>query len=411
MCRRLYPIVIMTLGALLVLSACIPQDADLPTLADIDVIANATALQLTQDAPTPTDTPVRLELPPTFTPTPTDVPTATPLPSPTPRPTGGATGTIYYTYNGDSVAVATLDGLTNDILITLGVNVPITHLTLAPDGQSFAYVAPDGDAREVFVSNLSATNIQRVTCLNYRHIEDITWTPDSQSLTVLASPNQGDPRNIYLANVRGNVTCPAGNQQRRIVEVNTPRAQGLTWHPADQRLFFSTGDFIAVHDMPTGVTTPYTRGVQDFSPVHSPTTDRLAYLATLPDNRGRMGGALVIIEDTTFIPDTPRTSRATPYNANRLTWSPDGSLLLVMTPNRLILIGASVLRDIEGIPLDNPNATFSPDSRYIAFSARDATNDAEQIFIHDIRTQRSTALTDHPIGEVGAILWSQGDLP
>jgi Tol biopolymer transport system component len=414
--RKITFFTLASLALSLIATACGgASDDTLPTVANLDAIASATAEYATLNPPTATNTPIRSTLPPTFTPTPSQTPTQTPVPTSTSASSMGAEGAIYYLYNGDSIAVATTDGLTRDIFITVGIGVPIGELTLSPDGQYLAYVAPgNGRANEIYISNLDATYNQRITCLGFEHIKDVIWKPDSASLTFMASPMLGEALNIYQADVAGSIDCPTGNNQRLLVPLGLPDARGLAWNLTGDLLFYGFRAPLFVYDTTADTSVRYTfdTGVgPDFSPVHSPTDDRLAYLASLRDSQGQLGGALAFIEDTTFVPESPRPARAEPYSATSLSWRADGQALLMTTTTRVVIIGMNgTIRDVSEQALSSPEAVFSPDGRYIAYTAPDPETQVEQIYIYDTVTQESDALTDNPSGTITNLVWAEVDL-
>jgi hypothetical protein len=114
--RKITFFTLASLALSLIATACGgASDDTLPTVAKFRCDASATAEYATLNPPTATNTPIRSTLPPTLhTNTQPDAHT-TPVPTSTSASSMGAEGAIYYLYNGDSIAVATTDGLTRDI--------------------------------------------------------------------------------------------------------------------------------------------------------------------------------------------------------------------------------------------------------------------------------------------------------
>lgn len=398
---------------LVALAACQPQADVLPTLIDLEAIGAATAEAQTAMAPTATATRLIATLPPTFTPT--DEPTATPEPavlaSSTP-PGFSADGRILYIYNGDSIVMITADGARTELIVTFGVGQPLRELALSPDGQYLAFTGPgNGLAREVFISNLDGTYLQRITCLNYQDIADVTWTPDSTGLVFFGAAIEGGARDVIAVNIAGATDCPAGNSQRVLIPLGTDDARGLTFNRAGTLLFYGLRNPLFAYDVATGESTRYTfdtRVGPDFSPAQNPVSDRLAYLATLEDSQRGRGGALVIIEDSSFAPERPFAQRATPYLARRVLWSPRGDILLLLIPDNVILISnTGTISTVSDMPLVLPYAAMSPDSSQVAYTTVDG-NGIVQIYLRNLRSGAVRQLTAHPEGTATDLIWVAG---
>ena len=144
---------------LLALAACQEEDGEalvVPTQFDLAMAQTsdaATAIyEATLYAPTPVPTSVRPTLPPTYTlvSTPTEM-TPTVLPETAPE-SDDTSGSIYFVYNNDSIIAVSGDGLRAEFIYTVGMGIPIEHLTPSPDGEFLAFVAPgSGSAREVWI--------------------------------------------------------------------------------------------------------------------------------------------------------------------------------------------------------------------------------------------------------------------
>jgi len=399
----------------LAIVACQPTTEEaLPTQIDLDAISTENAIGTLTALPTVTST-SRPTLPPTFTPTAiltqTPEPTATSIP-PTSEQSqlGNITGNIYYVYNGDSIAVARADGSLNDIILTFGVGMQISDLTLSPDGSLIAFIGPgSGIAREVYVTNSTGGYLQQISCLDFRDVRDLVWTNDGASLTFIAAPEQNMPANIFSANVDGANDCPSGNNQVELVSVNSTDLIGLAWNADNSILFYGSNEALQAYDVTLDTSIQFTNssGIgPDFSVTHSPLEDRLAYLKTLQDRTGQIGGAVTLIQDTTFIPDRPYGITGTPYNATSISWSSQGDYLLILTQDDVIISQAQTgsITTLTNGALTSPTASISPSSEYVAYTTID-TNGIEQISIYDIDTQNVTMLTSNPEGMIDEILW------
>ncbi len=402
---------------LCVLTACQTSPTQpLPTLVNLDAIATQTALA---NIPTATNTRLVPTLLPTFTPTtpPTLEPTITPVPA-TPTPPGfSATGRLYYIYNQDAIAVINGDGTEGKILVSFGVGRPITDLTVSPDNQLLAYVAPgSGSAREVYISNLDGTYTQQVSCLGFNDVRYVTWTPDSQSLAFFAAGLLGQPGDLYLASYIGANDCPAGNNQRVIVPFQSPDIRGLTFNQAGTILFYAGGgkDLFA-WDLTSGrrAIMAYSGGYEgNFAPIHNPTSNQLAFLNGGQYDGQYLLGSTNLIDNTESIPDNPASSRASLEAAWDLIWSRDGTLLLAAGKDTLVysdFVTNQVKRVMTEIPLNFPQAVIRPDKQEMAFTAVDPETGIQQIFGYDLQTSTTRPITAHPEGSITDVVWLEGN--
>jgi hypothetical protein len=388
----------------------------LPTLVSLEAIATQTAIA---NIPTATNTRRAPPLPPTFTPTipPTVEATTTPVP-PTPTPPGfSATGRLFYIYNQDAIAVINGDGTAGKILVSFGVGQPITDLTVSPDRQLLAYVAPgSGSAREVYISSLDGTYTQQVSCLGYNDVRYVTWTPDSQTLAFFAAGLPGQPGDLYMASYIGANECPTGNNQRVIVPFQSPDIRGLTFNQAGSILFYAGGGKeLFAWDLSTGqrAIMAYSGGYEgNFAPAHSPTTNQLAFLNGGQYDGQYLMGATNIIDKTETMPESPSSSRASLQAAWRLYWSLDGALLLAAGKDTLVYADFTtnqIKQVVTDIPLSFPDAAIRPDKQAVAFTALDPKTGIPQIFGYDFQTTLTHPITAHPEGSITNIAWLEGN--
>jgi hypothetical protein len=393
---------VMLIVLIVLLAACQGPEEPLPTLAEVDAI-------LTDIAPSPTRT-----LPPTFTPTdtPTPEPTFTPVPTLALDDSANDPGWLYYIYNGDSIARITGEGQSSEIVVTFGVDQPISDLTISPDETLLAYVGPAGGGiREVYVSSLDGTYTQKISCLRYPDVREPLWTPDGQALVFLASATPNGPRDVYIANFIGSNECPTGNNQRLLVPLASANLRDLTISPDGERLFYSNGGIYLfyVHETvaPFQLTLPSGFG-PDFSPKHSPVdNNRLFYLRSARDQTtGEQGGALVLLTDTTTIPEQPISLLGAPFYADRLVWKSDGTALYMASSDELWDVNprnGSAGSLIKGL-LMSPEIAASPVSSRVAFSASDS-NGVHQIFVFDPDSASRQPITAHPEGTIADLHW------
>lgn len=388
-----------------------------PSVADTSSPSEDMTPSVVSATQTATPRPTRSSnLPPTFTPTPSETPDAvavTDLPSPTPQGYNQR-GLIYYLYNGDSVAQVNGDGTNNDIFLTFGVGLPLSDLRLAPDESLLSFVAPGGgSAREVYVSTLDGSYVQQVSCLGYSQVLAPIWTPDSQSLTFYAAQLPTSSGNIFSANVAGSGNCPQDNNQRILLEIQSPDYRDAAYNLPGTYLFYAGGGLpvyaldmstldrsVLVHDLGFG---------PNFRVAHHPTENRLAVLMTQFDREtGERPGALVLVNDTLTLPEDGIRSEGVNYAARDIRWSPQGTYLLVVSEDNLYYLEDQRVNVVFDTPLDATtapeDAVFSFDETQIAYTMRDA-NGVEQIFVYDLAAGTTTQLTFNPEGTIEDLLW------
>lgn len=399
------------------LASCQPTgQAVIPTAFDLNAIATqdaaTAAAHATANAPTATPTRSIPTLPPTFTPT--IPPTATPpeagaLPSPTP-PGFSAAGTIYYIFNGDSIAALAGDGSREELIAVGG---PYTDLVASPDGELLLYVAPVGPAREVFVISRDGTYVQQVSCIGLAHVVHPTWSPDGQFVAFAAAPAPGAALNVYVAGVFGANNCPTGNQQRFVALVSNPNGGYPAWSADGSKLFYSDGP---VHGIELATNTDYALTEPsgfgpDYALTHTPVGSWLAYLRANRDlETGQTGGQLFYF-DTRNIRGAVLEQGGANYFAQELRWSADGEYLLVMTGNSILVFSpdsGSSLPLVAGTVF-LPEAAFSPDSQQVAYvSAGSGDTTVPQVFTIDRTGGTPRQLTTHTEGTINSLNWLEG---
>lgn len=378
-----------------------------PTLT-LDALATAEAAEANA---TPT-TSRRPTLPPTFTPTASPAPTLDPA-TPTPENFNPA-GTLFYIYNGDSIAAASGDGSFNDIIVTFGVGQAITDLALSPDEQLLAYVAPgSGSAREVFISNRDGTYQQKISCLGLSQLYNPTWSPDGATLVFYGERTPDGPRTVYLADVAGSNNCPAANNQRPLAQTDSDSVTGLAWTRGGSSVFYSqpaiyrldlTEDIAPILYATGGLGAPTELEI-------SPVDQRMIYLKpALNRVNNRVAGDLVVIQN--YLDEPPPQLYGTfafPIGARTLAWSRDARFILATTRDSVLLVEGIAYTDqvlVDDLPRP-PSAAFSPDAREVAYTDLDA-NGVPQIFILGRTGGQVRQLTRNPEGSIDALIWAEG---
>jgi hypothetical protein len=409
--KRLILLMMMLAGV----SACQPQaEQALPTAISLELVGTQNAQSATENAPPPTAT--SRSLPPTFTPTAEQPPTLEPTNPPTPTPPGfSGSGTIYYIYNGDSIAAVNADGTNNNIIITFGVGIPITDLTLSNNGELLAYVAPgSGSAREVYISSRDGSYTQAVSCLGMSDVKYVSWMADNEHLLFFAATTAGVPGDIYMVSYVGANTCPTGNAQQIVIPFQSNDIRGITSNRQGTIIYYTGGgDALYAWELATGnrrqVT--YASGFgKDTSPVASPTDDRLVYLRFMRNPDGLTGNEVVTLVSTNRLPRETLNPSGAFIQALTAAWSADGTAVVITTASKVYLFDfsdGSIAPLFEQI-LVAPDAAARPDAREIAYTNINATG-VEQIFVYNREEQTSRQLTDNPEGTISNLVWG-GDV-
>jgi len=390
---------------IMLLTACSGPPVELPTQVSLVDAAAAAAETATANAPTATPTSRIPTLPPTFTPT--DEPTATNTPLPTvPAPRPGRVGEVIMIANGG--AIVSVDVAAGNTEVLHAQAGGLRALAASPDGSQLAYLAPVEAATEVFVISRAQPVPRQLSCLGLPNLRDPTWTPDGSALTIYAVPAPEQPGGIYRIGLDN--ACPVADEQALLVDVQSEDWRGMAWNQAGDLLFYAVGERpIYAYSLSDQVSVPVTLPSgfgPDFAPRHNPDGDQLAYLGTMRDPVSRaLGGALHFIDDTTAMPE-PIGRMGTPYNAEDLRWSGDGSALVLLTPDNLALIDLRTLSTefLFNTPRLILDVIFSPDSAALAYAALDERAIA-QVYHIDLVSGRQTQLTNNSVGTINSLVW------
>ncbi len=393
-------------GLLVALSACQSSQV-LPTVVNVQGVQTAAA-QTQVARPTATATPTKLnQLPPTFTPTPSETAQATVTPVPL-----RSAGRIYYLYNDDSIATVNANGTDNAIVVTLGVGKSISEYAVSPDHTRLAFVAPGaGSGREVYTSDISGANVQKLSCLGFSDVRSLVWTPDGQQILFFAAPAAGASGDIYIMQSTNGQGCPNGNSQRVLAPLQAVDFRAMTLNRSGSLLFYAGGGTsIYIWDMQTNAR--YLASGEpaygpDSFPRQNPATDTLAFLRQ-SGSGSQTAGNLILLTDSTRAPAAPSQSAGEPYEALDLRWSQDGSLLLMMKAAGILVFDTSE-NSLIPLPLTGlrlPEAAAANRSA-IAYTAYDAKN-VIQIYIYDLAQEKPRQVTTNPDGTIRSITWVEG---
>lgn len=389
---------------LFLLAACQAQTGQetIPTLITLNPATAAPKVKPTAANRLPT-------LPPTWTPSPLPTLAATATSAATPT-ANISQGTLFFIFNGDSIARLTPDGAAEDLIRVGGAPA---DLTAAPDGSLLAYTAQgSGSAREVFVTSPDGIYTQQVSCLGFARVLKPAWSFDSRTLAFAASQTSDGPLGIYTANVAGSGQCPAGNNQRQVTQLDDNQLDSIAWSPAGDWLFFSHGAISATSLTDDTVYLdwiPATGYGPNLSPAHSPVGDTLAYLKADRNNRtGQVGGTIFTVS-TASMAAPPQEFRGAQLLAHRLQYSRDGRFMLVATERDVWVQDGktgSSLPVVEGRRFD-PQPVFSLDAVLIAFvdGGRDRLT-VPQVFVVSRTGGSPTQITFHQEGTINDLVWS-----
>jgi len=402
-----------------VLVGCQQQnDAPLPTVVDLEATNQALSASQTETASAPTPTSLRPTLPPTFTPTTEILPSETPIPtldpniSPTPEGYQ-KDGTIYYNYNGDSIARVLPDGSLNEIIIIFGIDQPITDLTASPDEQLLAFVAPSsGSAREVWVSNRDGTYRQQVSCLGFAEVRSPSFAPDNNRIAFFAAPLATTNMNLYVADFAGSNDCPAGNNQQLLQSLETTRTGDIAWNASGDLIYYNA-DGTFVYDFATDesyiISTTSGFGT-DFNATYNLATDQLLYLrATRNLTTGEEGGAIMLVNDADTLKDSYAINPIQVY-AQSMEWGDDSESVLYATHTEIIYY--DLLRNSRIVlqtNLSDPLVTFAPNYKNYVYTIVDPDTNVQQLQVANRLDERDTRqITFNPEGTIQSVLWLEG---
>lgn len=407
---------------ILILVACQPEEEILPTLVDLEatnqaqaIIQTEAAIAQEETALAPTATSLRPTLPPTFTPTP-DIEPLLPTINPaiTSTPEGySRDGTIYYNYNGDSIARIFPDGTGNEIILTFGVDQPITDLTASPDGELLAFVAASsGSAREVWVTNRDGSYLQQVSCLGFGEVRSPSFAPDSNRIAFFAAPLATTEMALYVVDFIGSNDCPTGNNQQILFPLSTTLTGDIAWNASSDMIYYNAAGTY-VYDFATQavyVISGEAGFASDFAANYHIPTNQMAYLRYQRNlSTGEEGGSLIVIDDA----DDFRAEyvlNELSILAFQLDWGKNGESLLYATKDSIIsydLGRRSTIVLKEG--LSNPLLAYAPNREVFVYTAIDPETNVIQLYRRNrIDSREEAKITNNPEGHITSVLWLEG---
>ncbi len=406
---------------LLVSAACQPAGSDaLPTLIDLNALATQTAAAITPDAnvptitPTPTTIPTRITpatLPPAWTAAPT-VAQTTALPVTPAQQQINATGTIFYIYNSDSIAMLDVASASEELILATGSP---GSLRVAPDERSLAYVAQgSGSARELYV--MSRTNfdcVQAITSLGQARLIAPAWSADSKRLAFAASQTTTGRLSIYTVEQIGIGDCPAWGNVQRVADTDFDIVLDIAWNPDATRLVFSSGLIYGVdlgeRRLLGPLTSPGGFG-PDYGSVFYPGSNTVYFLRTDTDlNSSDVGGRLAYFDFSVIPKQSPFDAiTSTPLFALEMQFSRDGRYLVAGGTDRILVQDMDIQ---TAAPIVNqtkfpPQPVFNPDASFIAYlDSPDGPRPVPQIYIVTRSGNQPRPLTAHTEGNISDLNW------
>ncbi len=415
-----------TLFLLFLLAACNQSAEVLPTAIDLNAISTndaATRLALTEVAANATatrDAEATRNAPPTLPPTwtPAAPPTEPPAQAtPVPLTVAAATGTLYYIFNADSIALLFADGSHEELILTGGAPA---DLVLSPDEQWLAFTRQVSDAvREVFVMSIKTEGVpadqqyqlRQISCLGFANVVYPTWSADSRTVAFAASKSANDPLGIYTSENNGQ--CPDTNHQRGVVQTQFKSITGMVWNPNGTHLYLTSGTVYGV-DVATGtllppLTQPTGYGPDSY-PVYRPNGAALFYLKTdLDDQTGIKSGVLSQV-DTTQVETFPlQELRGTMLFAQQFQFSHDGRLLVAAGLQDAYVQNMDVGSAVKVVAEAKfpPQAIFSPDAERVAYvDAGAGANLIQQVWLVNRRGTNRQQITRHIEGTISNLNWA-----
>jgi hypothetical protein len=419
--------ILLALTALLLfLTGCdTPPDAGqpLPTLMDLNSLATQTAVAVTavaesQIAATTTRIALStLEAPPTLPPTwtlspvPVQNTAATPQANVSPVPAQPQTaGTLYYIYNGDSIAAQAADGSFTELVLAAGAP---TDLALSPNGRVLAYAAQgSGTARAVYIMDADSAAPQRytpipVTCQPFARIQSMAWSADGTFVAFAAAVNAGEPLAIYAVQVAGG--CP--DRERQLTPPQFPFVAGTSIRSDGQWVAFASESMYMVNFQQQLLNISYNTGYgPDFGPRFRPGSTELYYIkTTLDEQDNNLGGRLALVDTADPTQDLRlQESRGLFFSGTHLDWDSSGDFLLLggTSDVQLQTISTGVARTLV---LDSdfpPQPVFSPDASAIAYIAANRGQPQQQIFIVSRTGENPQQITRLTEGSILNLVWS-----
>ena len=280
-------------------------------------------------------------------------------------------------------------------LLTADPNVQLRSCSWSPDGSRIAYFTtrrddvgmmnkyPIPQHSPLYVVEVAGKGPKRV--LNYP-VSSFGWSPDGRKLVVVSAyedPAHSDSA-IYVIDLQT-------GEQRRMTSFG--KNCSAAWSPDGTHLALSLGDNLT-SDVYITTLDAHGRRITDsqtiaITPVWSPNGKKIAY-TVMPAPGKESSDAGVYIVDA----DGSQKKRVTGLSTYGVSWSPDGTKLLLQ------VIGAVYLVDAEGgdpvkirVPTnDLLDATFTPDAEEVMFRSRYEGD--WNLYAVDLKSEKCRRLTE-----------------
>ena len=319
-----YVLIIFVLTASLSLISCTSRSMD------VEVIPSPTNLAREEGSATLANvSSTTIAMIPTATPMPT--PTYTPEITPFLIPDGKLLFEAYDIINGTRYQVIKAQSLKrNDpnIVIEFGRKVDdqqvylfSANMTWSPDGHRFAFVGTDLRAdqviylyQDIFIASADGTEIHRLTYSPQYDKQDLSWSPDGES--ILVALGQNGKSDLYLVSVNG------GDILQRLT--SSGGVISGAWAPDGKSITFAENRKLFIMDI-SNKSHQFISNLPDYTVEKiswSPRGDKIA-LSILGNNIG-CGDIFVFDLNTRKIKDITHTD----YAERSASWLPDGQHLV-----------------------------------------------------------------------------------
>ena len=243
----------------------------------------------------------------------------------------------------------------------------------SPDGSAIAFLRFDEDRYfQVFAVDPDGTNRRQLT--NERNVPDerqrsvreMVWSPDSSKIGYIAQADRGTSSHVFVIDADGT---------DRTKFTDDGFDSGLDWSPGSRLVYVSDPDveiFVADPDG-TSVKQLTHNDHDDVDPVWSPDGSRLAYTATLGEDRTVL---FAIKADGT----NDRKLTNNQANSTQPAWSPDGTMIAYThndgTHAEIHIIKADGTNDrkLTNNQANSTQPAWSPDGTMIAYTHNDGTH-------------------------------------